>query len=275
MSKNTIFLDGKMVKASDALIDSLAPGIVRGQGVFETMHYLNGQIFELDRHWERLFRGLKNLRVRSPHTRKRLEQYLFKTIRANRFKEARVRLAIWKEGCRLRSAIVCQKHKGYLENKYNKGFNAVVSNARRTKTRYSHIKSMDYACFREALAEARRRKCDEAILLNNRRELVEGSRSNIFFVKKGILYTPAVRSGALNGITRQIVIQCARQEGIPCRAVGAGVRQLTEADEAFVTNSLIGVMPLTAVDGKSIGRGVGPLTHRLLSAYRKRLSPQR
>ena len=168
----------------------------------------------------------------------------------------------------MRIAIVGEESKGYSPGRYSKGFKVIVSKTRRPKTRFSHIKSMDYGCFRKAFIEAKEKGCDEAILLNNRNELVEGSRTNIFFVKKGILYTPATHCGCLNGITRRIVLRLARQMDIPCKSVIADVSVLRQADEAFVTNAVMGVMPLTVVEGQAIGRkGAGPVTKKLLNAY--------
>lgn len=255
-----------MVKADSRLLDSLAPGAVKRQGAFETMRVRDGEIADLKKHLGRLAKGLKLLGIRAPYSQKQWEQYLYRTLKANALRQARVRLAIWRERRHLRTAIVCELFKGYPGEKYKKGFKAVIASARRKKTRFSHIKSLDYYLFRKAFLEAKNLNCDEAVLLNSRKEVVEGSRTNIFFAKKGVLYTPAVKCGALNGITRQQVICRARKEKITCRAVASGLRRLFDADEAFVTNSLMGVMPLTVINGRRIGSGrVGLITQRLLS----------
>lgn len=268
MKTRSIFLDGQMVKARMELIDSLAPGIVRGKGVFETMRVYNGTVFALQKHFDRLFRGLRLLKIRSPYTKKQWERHLYQTININSLKEARIRLAVWREGGKLRIAIVCQDVKNDRPRKGRSGFKAMISSVRRKKTRYSNIKSMDYLCFREAFKEAEGQGFDEAILLNNRGEVVEGSRTNVFYVKKGILYTPAVKYGCLNGITRQIVLQCARQLKILSRVTVVSPQKLIRSDEAFVTNSLVGVVPLIVVGGRFIGRRKpGPVTKKIMDAY--------
>lgn len=268
MKVNVIFLDGRMVRADPALVDSLAPGVVQGEGVFETMRAREGKIGDLKEHLDRLWKGLKFLNIRPPYPTERLEYYLYRTLKVNGFRQARVRLAVWREKRHVRTAVVCRPFRGHSGDKYRRGFHAVVSDIRRKKTRSSHIKSMDYACFRRAFAQAKNKGFDEAILLNGRQEIVEGSRTNIFFVHQGVLCTPAIHCGALNGITRQQVIRRARREKIPVRMVAAGIRELFRADEAFVTNSLIGVMPLTAVAGRPVGSGkAGPVTQKLLRAY--------
>jgi branched-chain amino acid aminotransferase len=232
------------------------------------MRVYNGTIFALDKHFNRLFRGLKLLNVRSPYSRKQWSRRLYQTIKANSLKEARIRLAVWREKGHLRIAIVCQNIKSEGAGKVQTGVKALISSVRRKKTKHSHIKSMDYACFREAFLEAKKEGFDEAILLNSRKEIVEGSRTNIFYFKKEVLYTPMVRCGCLNGITRQIVLQCARQLKIPCKPAVVSVAKLMRADEAFVTNSLVGVVALTAVGQQMICHGkVGPLTKKIINAY--------
>ena len=268
MKRRLLFLDGKMIKADTLLMDSLTPGVLWGEGVFETMRARDGEIGDLKKHLSRLLKGLNAFDIRVPYSQKRLKQYLYRTIKANGLRQARIRLAIWKERRVLRIAIVCQPFAGYSDEKYKKGFKAVLSDIKRKKTKVTHIKSLDYRVFRNAFLEAENAGCDEAVLLNDRGEIVEGSRTNIFFVKGGVLYTPAIKCGALNGITRQQVIRRAREEKVPCRIVAVDVRALFQADEAFVTNSLMGVMPLTGVAGRPVGSGrVGPVTQKLLYAY--------
>lgn len=268
MKIKSIFLDGQMVKARMELIDSLLPGVVAGKGVFETMRVYNGKVFSLDKHFDRLFRGLRLLKIRPSYSKRQMEIYLDRTIKANLLKEARIRLSIWKEKRQLRIAVVCQDIGRSWVKKDQKGIRAIVSNVIRKKTPFSNIKSMEYHCFRQAFNEAKEKGCDEAILLNHRQEIVEGSRTNIFYIKKGTLYTPMVKCGCLNGITRQIVIQLARKLKIPMRVVAANIRMLLRSDETFVTNSLIGIVPLAVVDNQMIGEGkIGPMTKELMDAY--------
>lgn len=271
MQTCSIFLDGRMVKAEETLIESLAPGIVEGDGVFETMRVINGTIFALDGHFDRLLRGLKAYRIRSPYSREKWAYYLYRTIRMNALKDAAIRLAVWKEKKRLRIAIVCRDIGAAGPRHGFKGYRVLISSIVRKKTRFAHVKSMDYCLFRRAFEEARRKGYDEAILLNSSGEIVEGSRSNVFFVKSGVLYTPKIVCGCLNGITRQLVIRLAGQLKIPVKRVLAVSRQIVQADEAFLTNSLIGVKPVVAVNRKAIGKGkAGPLTEKLISGYETR-----
>jgi branched-chain amino acid aminotransferase len=272
MQNSTIFLDGRLIKVNERFIESISPGIVKGKGVFETMSLIRGEPFALKNHIDRMFRGLRLLKLSRPFSPKKARECIYQLLELNNFKNARVRLTVWKDDFSLRSSIICQPLRPFPENKYKQGFKAVVSKTRLSRTRLSHIKSLDYHVYREASLEAKSKGCDEAILLNSSRELVEGSRTNIFFLKKNVLFTPPVRCGCLNGITRQIVIKCVRKLGIPYAVIASGVNQLSSADESFLTNSLIGVMPLTMLDGQFIGKGrAGTITLRILDAYRKKV----
>jgi branched-subunit amino acid aminotransferase/4-amino-4-deoxychorismate lyase len=120
----------------------------------------------------------------------------------------------------------------------------IISTVTRPSLRFSHVKSLDYLCFRKAYLEAHRKGADEAILLNHRGELVEGSRTNLFWMKDNVLYTPAIQCGCLNGIGRQLALKNARQKGIPVKFVHAKPQTLFAADKAFLTNSVMGPVPL-------------------------------
>jgi len=263
-----IFLDGEIVKARKDRIEALAPGVVKGYGAFETMGVYNGQIFAWEEHFNRLKRGLACFDIRLPYSKKYFAQCLRDIIRLNGWPRAAIRLSVWREGNRRRTSIISRAACDFSRQEYRKGWAAMISSHRRVKHRYTHIKSMDYRLFRRAFDEAVAHGCDEAILLNNRGELVEGSRTNVFFIKKNILYTPPVYSGCLNGIIRQKVLGYARGIGVLCVIEPWHAEALYKSDEAFLTNSGMGVMPLTVVNGRPVGRGaVGPITDEILNAY--------
>src|SRR3989338_2054323 len=185
MQTKAIFLDGHMTRARAELIDSLTPGVVQGTGVFETMRVYQGTIVSLEEHFRRMSRGLKRLKIRSPYSEKKWKECLYQTIKINALANARIRLALWKERGVIRIAIVCQQLHGNRRGIRQKSFKAIVSDVPRKKTKFSDIKSIDYACFREAYQHAKKKACDEAVLLNSRGDIVEGSRTNIFYIKRG------------------------------------------------------------------------------------------
>ena len=160
-------------------------------------------------------------------------------------------------------------NKPFSSRKYRKGFKAMIDHTRR-RFPLGNIKSIDYKFFLKAYEAATHKGYDEAILRNQRGEGVEGSRANIFFVKKGKLFTPSLQCGCLKGITREMVLRLAKERGIRHKAIAFGREFFVEAEEAFLTNSLLEIMPLTSVDGQKIGNGrVGPVTVKLMKVYKK------
>ena len=283
MSKIYIFLDGRIVYVSRRCIEPLAPGILQAKGVFETMLACLQQagkkdwgrpvILAFEEHMKRMEKGLRLLGIDNPFSSDSLEEIMEALLEKNRIHKARVRVSVWQDKQGIRSAIICQPFYSYSKDKYIRGFSAIISSRIRKKNRFSHIKTFKYSCFYEAFAEANSSGYDEAILLNSKGELVEGARTNLFWIKNGVLFTPAVRCGCLNGITRRLIIRCARSTGISCRAVSAGCGDLLNADEAFLTNSLHGLMPLVRVGADLIGSGrPGIITMRLADAYAKLLN---
>ena len=234
---------------SDGQADRLSPGIIRAEGVFETMRVQNGKVIFLKEHFNRLGRGLKVFKIRMPYSRKRMKEDIVRLLKSNRLKTASVRLMIFREKNKVRISIICRPVGTF---RYQRGFKAMVAAQRRNKTRTSHIKSVDYQIFHKAWQQANKNGFDEAVLLNGRGELVEGSRTNLFFVKNNILMTPSIQCGCLRGITRRVVMQRARELKVVCKTVKAKLIQLQNADEAFLTNSILGIMPLTKLGEQDI-----------------------
>lgn len=271
--KNMIFLDGLMIPATNVLAQALTPGILSGRGVFETMRSYRGNIFALEEHLQRLFQSLEALGLQAPCSQKKMKFYLQETLRLNRLKNARLRLVIWRSKQGVRISIAAFSYKPALQRKYKQGFRAMFSDiCRNERAQESRIKSINYLPLLLAHRQARAQKRDEAILLNRKGFLAEGSKTNIFFISQGILKTPHVACGCLEGITRQKVFQIADQQKIQYQQGHFLPQHLLEADEAFCTNSLIEIMPLTRVQGTKIGLGtVGLITKQIMSAYRRQV----
>ena len=129
----------------------------------------------------------------------------------------------------------------------------------------SYLQIYSTIFFLKAYQRAGTQGYDEALLLNHRGELVEGSRSNIFFLKDGTWCTPALASGCLKGVTRGVVLKIAQRMKMKTKQVIVTPQDFLNADEIFLTNSLIELMPLTSVDGKPVGNGKsGPVTLKIL-----------
>ncbi len=276
-------LDGKIKQAPEPFLKKFAPGHLKGKGVFETLRACRGRIAFVDEHRARLFSGLKILKIRTDgldFSKKKFCRYLYDILKANRLQNARLRLTVWQEKKRRRVCIICLPFKPPSPRRYRKGFAATIfSVPYRRKIPLANIKSIDYRFFAEAYKAAQRRGYDEAIVRNHENKIVEGSRSNIFFVKDGMIFTPALSCGCLAGVTRGWVLKLASRRKIPVKTISATVEKLYAADEIFLTNSLIALMPLTRLDRRPIGSGkAGPIVKILQAAYRdlweKEISPQ-
>ena len=276
-----IYLNGHFIPRSEAKLSPFDHGFLYGYGLFETMRAYNGHIFRLDRHLTRLRRSAQSLGLAEKLAASDLETACLETLIANKLKDARLRLTVSAgEGdmtpdpgtCSELTVLVTATELTPLPpQKYEQGFKAVLSPLRRdSQSPLSRLKSTCYLNNVLARMEARAAGADEAILLNEQGYLAEGSTSNIFLVGKGELITPSLESGVLPGITREAVLEIAQTLNINTAERQVELKELALAEEAFVTNSVLEIMPLTQFDGKPIGSGKpGQLTTNLMAAYRK------
>lgn len=266
-----ILLDGEKIPGKKSLLHSLTPGVISGEGVFETMRSYGGHIFAVDKHLARLAKGLGQMKIKVPFKKKEIKEILYRSLRLNRLNEARLRLTIWRKSDRVHSAVICSPYREHSASKYKSGFSAVISEmGLDEKVKSADVKSIDYWLYLSAYKKAVKKGFEEAILLNKKGCLAEASRSNIFFVHNDRLCTPHLSCGCLNGVTRRFSIQIAGRLGIQVKQVQAKPRDLMAAQEAFLTNSLMGIMPLTRVDRQKIGNGLaGPLTVQFQEKYQK------
>jgi branched-subunit amino acid aminotransferase/4-amino-4-deoxychorismate lyase len=155
-------------------------------------------------------------------------------------------------------------------SEYRKGWKAVVVETRQNQgSPLSRLKSLNFLNNIWARREAEAKRVDEGILLNTLGEVAEASTSNIFLVKKGVVITPPEESGLLPGITRRVVLELTSTLGLEVYDKKVFLDDLMVAEEAFLTNSLIEIMPLVEIDGRRIGKGKqGPITEKIHKAYR-------
>ena len=266
-----ISLDGKTALVNASFLSSLTPGVFVREGIFETMLFSGGQAVFFDSHMERLRRSLKTLGIPFSVGKNQIRRAIADLVRRNKLRRARVRLAVWKDS-RTRFYIVVLPSRPAVKQ-YRQGIRAVVYDERLDeKARFANLKQLDYRFFRRAAAFARHRRADEALIRNRSGKLAEGSRSNLFVIRDGRLLTPPLSAGCLDGVTRQRVALMARDAGMKVLPRGLTLRDLQTADEAFLTNSLWGVMPLVRIGRRPIGRGrPGPRTEKLVHFYHKSL----
>jgi branched-chain amino acid aminotransferase len=284
-----VYLNGRLVPQSEAKLSPFDHGFLYGYGLFETMRAYSGHIFRLDSHLTRLgiaaeSIGLTHSTLTTKEGRQSLKAACTATLEANELKDARVRLTVSAgEGdmtpdprtCSNPTILITARHLDPLPpERYEAGFKATVSSLRcNSQSPLSRLKSTCYIENILARTTAKASGYDEAIFLNEQGHLAEGSTSNVFLVSHGELVTPSLESGVLPGITREVVLEIARTSNIKATERSVDLNELIVGEEVFLTNSILELMPLVSVEGKSIGTGeIGKLTGDLLAAYRKLVS---
>jgi branched-chain amino acid aminotransferase len=276
-----IYLNGDLIPGSQAKLSPFNFGFLYGYGLFETMRSYSGAIFRLDRHLARLHEAAETLGIARELTNFDLETACHDVLKANNLSEARIRLMVTAgEGDIIPNPdtcsditvfIVAQKLVPLSAESYRQGSKAILSSYRRnSRSPLSRLKSTSYLENVLARHEAREAGVDEAVLLNETGFVAEGSSTNIFLLSCQMLITPSIESGALPGITRETILELAKSMGIMTVVKQAELGELQTAREAFLTNSILEIMPLTRLDNKPIGSGKpGPVTQQLMSSYQE------
>jgi branched-chain amino acid aminotransferase group I len=273
-----VYLNGSLIPRRRALISVLDYGFLYGYGLFETMRAYQSRVFLLDRHLNRLAEAAVQLGL--PVSVPELAGAVTDTIQANGLENARIRITIsGGEGSLIPDLATCKSatvlvmaapYQPSPARIYHSGLRAItVSNRRNSQSPLSRLKTANYMESILARQYANNAGFDEALLLNEKGMLAEASMSNLFLVKHGAIMTPDLASGVLPGITRRAVIELAAKLDIDTVELEIPPEAINEADEAFLTNSLIEVMPLVEIDGRPVAGGQpGAITAKLLKEYR-------
>jgi branched-chain amino acid aminotransferase len=276
-----IYLNGDLIPGSRSKISPFNFGFIYGYGLFETMRSYGGSIFRLDRHLARLHDAARTVGIADALTTYDLEKACHDVLKANKLTDARLRLTVTAgEGDIIPNPDTCKDITVFIaarklvppsvEN-YQRGYSAILSSYRRnSRSPISRLKSTSYLENVLARQEARAAGVDEAVLLNETGFLAEGGTTNVFLLSCQMLITPSIESGVLPGTTREAVLELAKSMGIMTVVKQVELGELRTAVEAFLTNSIIEIMPLTRLDNKPIGSGKpGPVTRQLISNYQK------
>ncbi len=276
-----IYLNGELVKREEAAVSALDRGLLYGYGLFETMRAYGGRVFRLEEHYRRLCDGAAVLAMDVPLSLSDLAEAVQSVLSRNDLTDAHLRLTLTAGAAQSggesgapedsTAVLFARPLTAYPPPLYRRGMAAVTSAVRRNETSpLSRVKSLNYLDNLLAREDARRRDADEAILLNTHGSVAEGSASNVFLVRQDRLITPGIESGALAGITRQAVLELAASAGLEAVQSEMEPSAFWGASEAFLTNSLMEVMPLTRLDGRLIGSGrPGPASERLRRLYQR------
>ena len=263
-----------MVEATKARVAPVSSAMLYGRGVFTTLAIYNSQPFLWSKHWQRLTAHAKKLDVDyTGCTEKGVGDAVRKLIAFNQVTEGRARVImlarsgrdIWKtKGAKKTDLLIMT---GDAQNVSQNGLSLAVSPYRvNTFSPLSGIKSLNYLDHVLSWEEAQSRDFDEAVVLNERGEIVSATTANLFWAKDGTLHTPALSTGALAGITRECVIEIANKHFIPLLEGIYEMSDLTDADEIFLTSSSLGVAPVTTFDFRRYSLD-GNLTSTIRSAF--------
>ena len=279
-SEKLVYIDGKFYPASEAKISVFDHGLLYGDGVFEGIRVYDGLVFKLKEHVDRLFDSAKVIKLDIPMTKEEMVNAVVETLRINRIKNGYVRIVVTRGvgdlGLDPRMCpkptviIIADVIQIYRTEAKERGLTAIISSVRRDPVdATSHeAKTLNYLNSILAKIEASAAGADEAIMLDHRGFVSEGTGDNIFIVKNGVVYTPPRTAGILPGITRNRVIKLCEELGIKLVEKDITVTELYTADEVFVTGTAAEVMPITMINGRPIGDGkLGPVTRRLMEEF--------
>jgi branched-chain amino acid aminotransferase len=281
----TVNVNGRISGERDAAISIFDHGFLYGEGVYETMRTYNSQPFLYDRHMRRLRRSAQMIVLDVPFTDDELADRIGETMNAGGLNgsEAYIRVLLTRgigeltydpKATPVPSVVIIVKpHVDPPDAAFERGVKVCLSPILRNHPHSLNpmIKSNNLLNNALAMQEALRRGGTEAIMRNHRGELSECSQSNLFVVTNGALLTPPLEAGLLPGITREFVMEIARDLGVDAREQTLRDEDLFAADECFLTSTTKELLPIVQVDDRRIGGGTpGPVTRKLLGAFRNR-----
>ena len=282
MGSQWIFLDGEFVKKEDAVVSVFDHGFLYGDGVFEGIRVYSGNVFRLDAHLRRLFESAQSIMLKIPHTQAEMTQFIVETIRKNQLESAYIRVVVSRgkgnlgldpSSCSQPTVIIiAEELRMYPAEFYERGIKiaSVPSRRNRPDVLSPQVKSLNYLNNILVKLEASQAGVEEALMLNDQGYVTEGSADNIFIVKNGIIYTPPVYLGALEGITRNAIIDVAKAKGFDVKESPFTRHDVYVADEVFLTGTAVEVIAVINVDGRTINDGKpGEITNQLLEEFRR------
>lgn len=277
-----IYLGGKLVDEADAKVSVFDHGLLYGDGVFEGIRAYHGKVFLLETHVKRLYESAKAIALQIPMTHQEMADAVIETCRANNLNEGYIRLVVTRGvGTLGLNPYLCKKPEVFIiaaaiqlypPELYETGMKVVTVGTVRNHPEAINprIKSLNYLNNVMAKIEAINSGVMECIMLNPQGQVAEASGDNIFVVKDGVLLTPPVWCGALDGITRRAVMHLAAEAGIEVKEQVLQRYDLFTADEMFLTGTAAEVIAVTEVDRRPIGEGQpGAVTLDLQSRFKE------
>lgn len=275
MTDIRVWVDGARVPAEAPAVSAVDHGVTVGDGAFETAKVESGRPFALSRHLARMDRTMAGLGL-PPADHEMIRQGIEAVLAGDPIPFGRLRWTVTAG----RGPLGSDRHRCALthivtaaaqDRPPSTGAVVTVPWVRNERAATAGLKTTSYADNVIALARAHEQGAMEALLANTRGELCEGTGSNVFVVVDGTVYTPPLDSGCLAGVSRELVLQWCRADGVEVREEALPLEILEAADEVFLTSSIKDVMPVSAIDGRALG-GPGPVTERVREIWAERAS---
>ncbi len=277
-----VYLNGRFVDKEQAQVSVFDHGFLYGDGIYETMRAYGGKLFLLKKHLARLKHSADAISLKLPLPLDKIGDALNEALSINKLQEAYVRLHLSRGPGEIgldpalcvapTMVIVAKPFHDYPAAYYEQGVSVAIVTTRRNHPLAlpPSVKGTNFLNNILAKIEAIQDGAYEGIMLNWEGYVAEGTISNIFMVRKGVLYTPHLDTGILEGVTRDLVLRLAKRKKIPVREVMLRPKNIMSSNECFITNTTMEIMPVTTIDKKKIGKGIpGPVTAVLHQAYRK------
>ena len=282
MTNTKVYISGKLYDKSDAKISVFDHGLLYGDGVFEGIRIYGGKIFKLKEHVDRLFESARAIKLEIPMSREQMAKAIQDTVTANNKRDGYIRPVVTRGAGTLgldsrktsdpQVIIIVDDISLYPPELYENGLEiATVATIRNHPAALNpRIKSLNYLNNIMAKMEGVQQGCLEALMLNHKGEVAECTGDNVFVVKGGTLYTPPTDAGILEGITRGVVLDLAREARIPLHEAALTRHDVFTADECFLTGTAAEIIPVVKCDGRVIGVGKpGPITKQLREAFQR------
>lgn len=281
--ENRVYINGKLYPKSEAKISVYDHGLLYGDGVFEGIRVYDGAAFKLREHVDRLYDSAHAIGIDIPMKKEGMIGAVLETLKANKLKEAYVRLLVTRGSgdlgldprkCSHPMVVIITEplEPTYGVKSRDSGITAIIASTRRDlpDATTHEIKSLNYLNSIMAKLESIEAGVDEAIMLNSRGFVSESTTTNIFIVKNGRLLTPPPTAGILHGITRSRVMQLASNLGYEVLEREITPFELLNADEVFLCGTRAEIVPVIKISGRIISTGkVGPITKKLIGEFQK------
>ncbi|OHX37009.1 branched-chain-amino-acid transaminase [Methylomonas sp. LWB] len=285
-SLSMCWLNGELKPAEQAFIPVNDHGLLYGDGVFEGIRFYKRRAFRLQRHLQRLQLSARAIALAIPLSVEELTAVIERLIEAFADDDGYIRLMVTRgagalglnpKSCSQPNVIAISDQLTMIAlDEQQAGARLIVSSIRRLTADGldPRIKSLNYLNHILAKIEANHAGADEAILLNAQGRVAEGTADNVFIVRNGRLLTPPCSEGALEGITRELVLQLALDHGIEIREQPLGVYDLYAADECFLTGTGAELIPVASIDCRSLPSCPGPVFQSLQQAFRRTIDQE-